>query len=272
MCLQVFKKIGILGYGNMGKAIAKTLNDKSKKDLEVFIFSKGLQCDDCDRIVIVNSFAKLIEKSDVVFLCIKPQDFQTFKIDSETMEMIKTKQPVFISIMAGISIKQIEEKFSTKTIIRTMPNLPLQVGRGVVGWFVKKNSIEKRKLDELQKLLSCLGLLVEVEQEEKINAITAISGSGPAYVFLFLKALTEAGVALGFSPQQSREIVIETVIGSAIYAQNQKDYSLDDLIDRITSKGGTTEAALNGIDRKNFDNLWIEAVERACNRAKELSN
>ncbi len=266
------KKIGILGYGNMGKVIAQTLNSKLEKDLKIFIFSKGLQCDDCDGFVVANSFGELIEKSDVIFLCIKPQDFQILEINSETVEMIKTRQSVFVSIMAGVRVKQIEEKLFAKTIIRTMPNLPLQVGRGVVGWFVKKDFIEKRRLDELQKLLSRLGLLIKVEREEEINAITAISGSGPAYVFLFLRALTEASVSLGFSPQQSREIAIETVIGSSIYAQNQKEYSLNDLIGKITSKGGTTEAALKEIDRRRFDSLWIETTKRAYDRAEELSN
>ncbi len=261
-----FQKIGILGYGNMGKAIFTAISKNINKDVDFYIYSRHQMKGKIA--VVCNSFEELIRCCDVIFICIKPQDFKDYKfLKSKKLN----KKTVFVSIMAGVTVRDIELKFETKRIVRTMPNLPLQIQKGVIGWFVMDDIFKKDELMELDDLLNCLGITIKVANEDQLNAITAISGSGPAYVFLFMDALVQAGVNLGISVEDSKKIAFKTIEGSLSYVESQQQDSLGNLIEKVTSKGGTTEAAFKEINSKQFYKMWKRGTQKAYDRARELS-
>lgn len=258
--------VGILGFGNMGEAIFRLLKKRPHLSFNIYSLSVkkiiGAAC--------VKSIHKLVEKSDILFLCIKPQDFYLLNRNDFPQ---KTTDKIMISIMAGVRIKNIKRITGQEKIVRTMPNLPLQIGEGVIGWHTNKKIFRKSELKEIEILLSFFGKKFFVKKEDAIDSITAISGSGPAYVFLFVEALIRSAVCLGFTREQSQQIVLQTIIGSLAYIDSQeKNISLEKLIAKVKSKKGTTEAALNKINIKDFYNKWLKATSAARKRAIELSS
>jgi len=258
--------IGILGFGNMGEAIFRLL--KKRPGLSFNIYSLNVKT--TKGATYAKNIQELAEKSDILFLCIKPQDFYLLnRLDFPKKQTDK----IVISIMAGVRIKNITKITGQKKIIRTMPNLPLQIGEGVIGWHTNKNLFKKSELKEIEALLSFFGKKFYVQKEDLIDSITAISGSGPAYVFLFMEALIQSAMHLGLSKEQSQQIVMQTINGSLAYINSQENnVDLKELIARVKSKKGTTEAALDTINVENFYNKWIKATNAARKRARELSS
>jgi len=256
--------IGILGYGNMGKAILELFQKQSdlKKKANFFVYSLNLK--KIKNATKVKNIDELVKNSDIIFLCLKPQDF--FKLKAQ-----KNKKIILISIMAGVSIARIKKVFAGGRVIRTMPNLPLQVGQGLIGWTANKKQFSAAEFNLVKKILSSLGKSIYVNNEKKIDAITAISGSGPAYVFLFINALIKAAKNLGFDKKQSELIVMQTMTGSLSYLQAQDNLEFDQLIKKVASKGGTTEAALKELGVNTFYTQWQKAISQARKRAKQLS-
>jgi pyrroline-5-carboxylate reductase len=259
--------IGIFGFGNMGQAIFSVIT-KNKKipDKKIYICSTNAQ--KVGGAICVDNIEELFIACDMIFFCIKPQDFYKLVINKK----ISKKSPaIIISIMAGVTIKNIKKITQTKKIVRTMPNLALQVKESVTGCYASRSSLTKRELEQVSKILDSFGLTIFTKNEGMLNAITAISGSGPAYVFLFINALTRSAISLGFAEKEARQIVFQTMRGSLSYACH-KNTPLDDLIKKVTSKKGTTEAALNKINPANFYKKWQQATLKAYEKAQELSN
>lgn len=259
-------KIGILGFGNMGSAIFKLLQQQNefKKHTSFFIYSpkiyriKGAMC--------AKKIEELFSASDIVFLCIKPQDFYCLP----ALNFDNSKK-IIISIMAGVPIIRIKKIIHSSLIIRTMPNLPLQIGMGMIGWYADKNHFSASELLFIKKIFSYFGEDIKVVNEKMIDAITAISGSGPAYVFLFINALVSAARDLGFNKEEAEKIVLQTAFGSLIYLKKQNKIDLEQLIKKVTSKKGTTEAALEELNVARYKKQWQKATNRAYKRAGELS-
>jgi len=250
----------------MGQAILKLLQKQPelKNRLNFFVHSIGVK--KITKTVCLNSFDKLIKKCDIIFLCLKPQDFYNLK-------PIAANNKIFISIMAGVRLKNIKKIVNSKKIVRVMPNLPLQVGQGVIAWFADEKQLAKSQLAIIKNLFSGFGLSFKASRESELDKITALTGSGPAYVFLFINALIKAGVTLGFSEKQTEQIILQLVTGSVEYYKNQKNnYSLDELIKLVKSKKGTTEAALDKLNVNKFYKQWQLAVDRAYKRAQAISN
>lgn len=260
-------KIGILGFGNMGSAIFKLLQQQAefKKQTNFFIYSpeinqiKGATC--------VKNIEELLCASDIVFLCIKPQNFYCLPV----LNFNNSKKLIVISIMAGVPIGGIKKIIPSNLIIRTMPNLPLQIGVGMIGWYADKNNFSASELLFIKQIFSYFGKDINVKNEKMIDAITAISGSGPAYVFLFISALIEAAQNLGFNKEEAEKIVLQTAIGSLDYLKKQNKMDIEQLIKKVTSKKGTTEAALKELNVANYKKQWQKATIKAFNRAGELS-
>jgi pyrroline-5-carboxylate reductase len=253
------KNIGIFGFGNMGQAIFELL--KNEKDFNFFI-------NDLQRIKVsgaksAKNLEELIRSSNLIFVCVKPQNFKD-------LAPLEANNKVIISIMAGITLKELGSKFKGAKVIRTMPNLPLQIGEGVVAWYYQKNVFKKNELLKIKNILSSFGELILLEKENDIHSLTAITGCGPAYVFSFINALIKSAVKLGFSEEQAELIVDATVSGSFNYYQNRNS-ELDDLISRVASKKGVTEEALKELDLKKFYNTWQKVTKKAQTRSKELS-
>lgn len=235
----------------MGKAIAKALS----KDSSVKIFTVDLDKKDTSG----------IKKSDFIILSVKPQDAP------EAIKQLKNyglkKETILISIMAGFSIKKLLHLSGHKKIIRMMPNLGLSVGAGIAAW--KKVGLSPLETKKAKNFINKITENFEVKDEDTINKVTAISGSGPAYFFLLADSLVKASENLGLTKNESRKLVQKTFLASALLGKNS-DYSL--LIKKIASRKGTTEAALKIFKNKNFEKIVSMAVFSAYKRAKELGS
>jgi len=263
MTKKIQKKInlGIFGYGHMGQAIFKLL--RPQPEINFFINSLGIK--KIANAGCLNDLNKLIEKCDIIFLCLKPQEFYNLKPAA-------LNDKIFISIMAGVKIKNIKKIINSQKIIRVMPNLALQVGAGVIAWFTAEKELTKKQLSLIKKLLSGFGFSFKVNEEPDLDKITAISGSGPAYVFLFMDALIKSAVNLGFSIKQAEAIILKLLEGSIKYYQTVNNiYTPEKLIKMVKSKKGTTEAALDKLNTTKFYKQWLAAVNAAHKRAKQLS-
>ena len=248
-------KIVIIGFGTMGKAISRVLLEKDSK-ISVFSVDK----DKINKKV----FIQKVGKADFIILSTKPQDAK------EAIGEIKNflnKKTIIISIMAGVSIKKLINFSGHKKIIRMMPNLGLSVGCGIAAWKgVGLSGLEKKRV---KNFINKITENFEVKNEDTINKVTAISGSGPAYFFLLADCLIKACGSLGLNKNESKQLVEKTFRASAILSR-ESDYS--SLIKKVASKGGTTEAALNVFQKENFNGTVLKAVRAAYKRAQELNN
>jgi pyrroline-5-carboxylate reductase len=203
--------------------------------------------------------------ADVVVLSVKPQTLP------QVMPALSGGIParaLVLSIIAGAKIAAISEGLAHAAIVRSMPNTPAQIGRGMTVWTASAAVTEAQR-SQAREILGALGMEVYVEQEAHLDAATALSGSGPAYVFLFMEALVEAGVQLGFSPAVARQLVLQTVQGSAEYAGSSA-LDLAQLRNQVTSPGGTTAAALRSFEADGFREIVARAVQAAHRRSIEL--
>lgn len=250
-------KICVIGGGNMGSAIAKALELSGE---EVLIYDK----DESRRTA---SLQEATQGVDTVILAIKPQGFPELLPE---LKPYLSSDPLIISIAAGVPIKTIQEGLDSKRVVRVMPNTPAQIGKGVSGWYSAREITDEEK-HIVRRILQSFGIEVEVAREDLIDAITAISGSGPAYVFYFLEALVSAGEKLGFDKETAEKIVLNTVIGASELAQ-KSETSFSELRKKVTSPGGTTEAAFKILTDKKWKEILEEATRKACDRAKELKS
>lgn len=260
---QKSKNIGIFGFGNMGQAIFALL--KKEPGNNFFIYSLGIT--KISGAKCLKNTQELFEKSDIVFLCVKPQDFYGLPVIK-----INNLKLILVSIMAGVKIKNIRRILKADKIVRAMPNLALRVGKSVTGWCANEKFFNSSELKIAGDVFSKFGTGIYFKNESMLDSVTAISGSGPAYVFLFIDALEKAAKKIGFDERNAREAVIGTIEGSLAYLRNEKTAALEDLIARVKSKKGTTEAALNEINATNFYALWQRATQKAKKRSEELSS
>ena len=206
-----------------------------------------------------------LPKADVVFVAVKPYHSEEL---FEKMKPFVHEEQIFVSLMAGVTIKNIQENLGVKKVVRTMPNLPAQVGKGVTSYTGAKQ-VSRLELLMIRNLLDTTGESIKVENENFIDASTGISGSGPAYVFYFMNSMLEAARKMGFSENDSKVLVSQTFEG-AVELFNRNDLSPTLWMERVASKGGTTRAALDSMDDNNVKELIKEAAYAAFNRAVEL--
>jgi pyrroline-5-carboxylate reductase len=177
---------------------------------------------------------------------------------------------VVISIMAGIPIPRISAALGNHcAIVRTMPNTPARIGQGITGLFATPECSAAQS-ELASAVMASIGQTVFVEAESQLDAVTAVSGSGPAYVFYIAQAMTQAGVNLGLTQATARQLALATLQGSAALAQ-QSGEDLDALREQVTSKGGTTYAAMTVLQDKQVAQAFHEALAAADARAKELA-
>lgn len=199
--------------------------------------------------------------ADLVLLAVKPQEFHSLsgRLASDALLM---------SIMAGVRIASLAEHFGHDRIVRVMPNTPAAVNAGMSVWAATE-SVDEGQRETVRALLGAVGQELFVNDEGKLDMATALSGSGPAYVFLFIEALIDAGMAIGLTAEEAEAMTMQTLAGSAAYAQ-VSDFPPATLRERVTSKGGTTAAGLAELDRGDFRALIEACVRAACERSREL--
>ncbi len=258
-------KILLIGCGKMGSAMLNGWLKSGVKAGDIAVVDPFAKLG--KKIAVYKSLAKLSKTyvPDVIILAVKPQN-----LNEVLPELARFNKALVVSIIAGKTIAYIEKHLKSSVIIRTMPNLPAVIGKGVIGAVANKVLSAKNKA-LVVKLLKPCGKLVWFKDEKLINTVTAISGSGPAYVFLFAQGLVEAGVALGLDEKTAKLLALETIKGSVLLAENASE-SLEQLKINVTSKGGTTEAALKVLEQKNaLKTLIKQAATQAKQRALELS-
>lgn len=264
------KLIGIIGLGNMGCALLNGLiGSGTVKRNRTFGFDVDIKrCRDAKRrfdISITKSIKELCELSDAVIIAVKPKDMDAVLRDVS----IFVKGKLYISIVAGIKTPSIEKKLGASArVVRVMPNTPALVGEGICA-ICKGRFATKGDLQFTKKIFHSVGDCVELN-EKYFDLVTAISGSGPAYFFYLMEALIEAGEDLGLKKDVLKKLVGKTALGSAKLLVTSKEMP-ELLRQRVTSKGGTTEAAIKIFERKRTKGIIANAVRAAVKRSKELS-
>lgn len=264
------EKIFFAGTGNMGGAILRGLLNAGTEPKNIFFFDPSdkaaaeVSALGCIR---VKSFSEGVKKSDITFLCVKPQIFKTvapeWKAAIKTIKATKT----FISIMAGVTRSALTEVLSNKNqVLRVMPNLPLTVGKGSVG--LATDGVSEKTLETAEKIFGFIGVTCRVP-ENLMDAVTGLSGSAPAYVFEFIEGLTRGGVKAGLTRDVALKLALGTIEGSVeLVKQSQKSPS--DLCAMVCSPAGTTIAGIDALEEGAFRSTVIKAVVAGTERSKEL--
>jgi pyrroline-5-carboxylate reductase len=203
--------------------------------------------------------------ADLVVWAVKPQTFK----DAASAAAAHTAQALHLSVAAGITTDSIAQWLGTGRIVRAMPNTPALVGKGMTGLFARPE-VDADGQALIERVIGTTGQLVWVDAEAKLNAVTALSGSGPAYVFLFLEAMTQAGVDMGLTAEQAYQLAVATFQGASELAA-RSDEPASVLRERVTSKGGTTYAAITHMQQAGLPQTFIEALRKAEARAQELA-
>jgi pyrroline-5-carboxylate reductase len=209
--------------------------------------------------------AAALKGADVVILSVKPQ------VLTPVMEELQGKVPpdaLVLSIVAGARISSIRQKLGVDGVIRAMPNTPSQIGAGITVWTASE-SVSKEQRKQAQVILQALGQEICVDDEDHLDAATALSGTGPAYVFLFMEAMVDAGVHLGFPRYMSEKLVLQTLRGSVEYV-GQSSHHLARLRNEVTSPGGTAAEALYYLERSGLRTAISRAIWAAYQRSRTL--
>lgn len=256
--------ISFIGYGAMAQAIAYPLSQQKKYILSAAApsLTEGINQ---YGIHTYSTNQAAIEQAELIFLAVKPQHMK------EVLEEIKPHIPkncVLISVATGLTLTWLASYCAPdQAIIRTMPNTPAQIGMGATPMIANLYVSLKQK-QQVEDIFSQIGITTWIEHEEDIDSFTALSGSGPAYVFLFIESLVKAGLSLGLNETIAKKFALQTVKGSVQLAQNSP-FDLSELRAQVTSPGGTTAAALAILDGPLQD-LMSAALTAAKNRAHEL--
>ena len=270
-------KICFIGGGNMASALIGGLIKKGVQNKNISVADPFLKTrQNLESIFQINTKEKSSElqasiaSADVVVLAVKPQQFKEAALElANVLTNCKTK-PLCLSVAAGIRTQDMARWLAHNRLIRAMPNTPALISQGMTGLFASAEATaEDKKI--AAEICQAVGQITWVQDEKQIDDITAVSGSGPAYVFAFLEALEAAAIHQGLSPEQSRLLAIQTVQGAASLAAQSED-SPSTLREKVTSKGGTTYAALQVLEKQSWAKSLQEAIAAASNRGAEMGD
>ncbi|MDG2249445.1 MAG: pyrroline-5-carboxylate reductase [Gammaproteobacteria bacterium] len=266
--------IGFVGAGNMANSLIRGLlvkgcnpssiivADVDQAKLQILGTECGVRCGDNQSIA---------DEADIIVLAVKPQVMETVC----NQITLNVSAPLVVSIAAGIRIEQMLNWLGSNTaVVRCMPNTPALIGKGASGLYANKHVTDAQK-QLAQSLMEAVGIIVWVDDENDIDTVTAVSGSGPAYFFLFMEAMQDAAKELGLSEELAKQLVYQTASGAVDLAIQSKD-STAELRRKVTSPGGTTERAIKKFEagdiRKLVNNALVEAKTRSIELSKEMKN
>ena len=262
-------RIAFIGGGNMASAIIGGLIRQGLPATQVMVVEPF----EATRVLLKSQHGvqahptpgPFLADADLIVWAVKPQSFREAAAPVAPL----AGRALQLSVMAGIRAADIAAASGSARIVRCMPNTPALVGRGMTGLFDASGAPADRQLAET--VIRTTGDVLWVEREEQLDAVTALSGSGPAYVFYFLEAMQQAGVELGLTPEQARALAVGTFAGGAHLAAQSAE-PLATLRERVTSKGGTTHAALTALEQAGVKAAFVKAMHAACVRAAELGD
>ena len=263
------KKLGFIGAGQMARALARGVVDAG-----LFSGSQVHASDVFSQAVVEfqnqvagahseSTNASLIDQCDIIVLAVKPQRMES--VANEVGEISKSK--LLVSIAAGVTIEQMSKMFGTKRIVRVMSNTPCLIGQGAAGFSLGADATADDGAI-VNSLLSAVGISFEVK-ESLLDAVTGLSGSGPAFVYLFIEALSDAGVRVGLPRNVATSLAAQTVQGAAAMVSQSGEHP-GVLKDRVASPAGTTIAGIQALEEGAFRGTVIDAVQRAADRSSEL--
>ena len=263
-------KIAFVGGGNMAAALIAGLLRAGRPPAELCAVEiDGARCAQLRQqfgIVALTAPDATLADAGALVLAVKPQFMR------EACEAVRPHlgEPLVVSVAAGIRAADIARWLGRAAVVRTMPNTPALIGRGVTG-MAATAQVSSAQRGFAESILRTAGDVVWFDDEAQLDAVTAVSGSGPAYVFYFIEALARAGTELGFTAEQARELAVQTFVGAAQLAADSSE-PLATLRQRVTSKGGTTAAALAWMEANAVEARIVEAVHAAHRRARELGD
>lgn len=245
---------GLLGSGYVPAQIAAADPDKAQLDM----LPEGVGRNTRNQ--------QIVSDADVVVVCVKPN--LVARVAADIAPVARGK--LVISVAAGVPVSVVQDRLGeSAAIIRCMPNTPALVGLGMTGLYANPNVNDAQRRTG-QTILAAVGKTLWFDQEDQLDMVTAVSGSGPAYFFLVMEAMEKAALALGLAPQASRTLVLQTALGAASMAAGSEE-SPETLRRRVTSPGGTTEAAVKRLTESGLVDHFAEAITDAWHRSRELA-
>jgi pyrroline-5-carboxylate reductase len=264
-------KLGTIGGGVMGEALLSRLIALGAYLPEEIMASDRSESRrqflrDTYRVRVTSDNLAVANTAEVLVLAVKPQVFTEVVADLATSKSSLEKQ-LIISILAGVSLSQLEWAFPKQAVIRAMPNTPATVGGGITA-IARGSHTTEVDIDQAKNIFQAVGEVVEVP-ETLMDAVTGVSGSGPAYVAIMVEALADGGVAAGLPRNIAYQLALQTVLGTAQLLHGSKMHPAE-LKDRVASPGGTTIAGISSLERNGFRSALIEAVIAATERSRQL--
>ena len=264
------QRIAFIGGGNMASAIIGGLLKQGLPAMNVAVVEPFAEARERLRtqfgVDAKEQPGPALDGAVLVVWAVKPQTFK----DAAAQAKAHVQSALQLSVAAGIRSDSIAGWLGTERVVRSMPNTPALVGKGMTALFARP-AVTTADRQLVEAVVATTGDSLWVDDEEHLDAVTALSGSGPAYVFYFLEAMTQAGAEMGLTPQQARRLAVGTFAGSSELARASED-PLEVLRDRVTSKGGTTYAAITSMEQAEVKAAFMKALHAARQRARELGD
>jgi len=273
-------KLGIIGIGNIGGIFTVRFSQelKGENGHEIWIFDTNREKADSlcqvyaeknkelEYVHISSSPVELCSRAEIIFLAVKPQDaFVLF----EQIKEVDFSSKTILSTMAAITLETLENALVTRNIVRIMPNVPISIGKGVIG-MTTLSTLSEEKNKEILRLLEGLGLVVDIKEKD-FAALTALSGSSPAFVFVIVETLIDSGLMMGLSYDVSKKLVLGTLEGSARLLQEQDDLHPAVMKNKVTSPGGTTIEGIYQLEREGLRGILMKIMLETFNKAQKMS-
>jgi pyrroline-5-carboxylate reductase len=266
------QRLTFLGGGNMGRSLTGGLIARGVAPEQITVadpFAAALAALKSDYgISTTGSNVEAVRGADVVVLAVKPQELHN--VVNEVREEILARRPLLISIAAGIRAADIQRWAGGLAVVRCMPNRPALQGCGITALYATADVASEGR-DLAEQILGAVGATLWLERESDMDTVTAVSGSGPAYFFLLIEMLEQAGQSLGLSAEVSRKLAVETAYGAGCMARDSSEPAAT-LRQQVTSKGGTTEAALRHLEAHDVRAIFAQAVAAAAQRSAQLAD
>jgi pyrroline-5-carboxylate reductase len=293
--------LSIIGAGAMGSAIASGIHLAQKKilanpeikvperyentEIKLSICNRGQEkLDKLSKKIDFTAYEKIeemisSEKPNLLIIAVKPKDI------SEILNSLKSisSECIIVSVLAGINIKTIEDRFPFNPIFRAMPNTPAQIGSGITALTYNKHCNDEHK-NLIEEIFHAVGDVIFIDDENKMHAVTALSGSGPAYFFFLAEALIQAGINQGLSLEEASILVNKTFLGSGLLLNSSNEGAMNESVNSrsnnpspetlrkaVTSPNGTTHAAISSLENNGFSEIINQAIQAASQRSKELA-